>query len=146
MSAKLKIVSWVLLTIVGSLTLLGSLGSVYVAYVADAKIDQIGPMNLSELAEGRKDLEIALRARRATAAAFATGYSLLFLTIVLVPYRRGDVWAWWTLLVGTLATTGIILMRISVLGTNLGLGAATIPLAVGVIALLLDAGRLRPES
>jgi hypothetical protein len=146
MSAKLKIVSWVLLTIVGSLTLLGSLGSVYVAYVADAKIDQIGPMNLSELAEGRKDLEIALRARRATAAAFATGYSLLFLTIVLVPYRRGDVWAWWTLLVGTLATTGIILMRISVLGTNLGLGAATIPLAVGVVALLLDAGRLRPES
>ena len=52
MSAKLKIVSWVLLTIVGSLTLLGSLGSVYVAYVADAKIDQIGPMNLSELAAG----------------------------------------------------------------------------------------------
>ena len=146
MSAKLKIVSWVLLTIVGSLTLLGSLDSVYVAYVADAKIDQIGPMNLSELAEGRKDLEIALRARRATAAAFATGYSLLFLTIVLVPYRRGDVWAWWTLLVGTLATTGIILMRVSVLGTNLGLGAATIPLAVGVVALLLDAGRLRPES
>ncbi len=146
MSAKLKIVSWVLLTIVGSLTLLGSLGSVYVAYVADAKIDQIGPMNLSELAEGRKDLEIALRARRATAAAFATGYSLLFLTIVLVPYRRGDVWAWWTLLSGTLATTGIILLRVSVLGTNLGLGAATIPLAVGVVALLLDAGRLRPES
>lgn len=146
MSAKLKIVSWVLLTIVGSLTLLGSLGSVYVAYVADAKTDQVGSMSLSELAEGRKDLEIALRARRATAAAFATGYSLLFLTIVLVPYRRGDVWAWWALLVGTLATTGIILMRVSVLGTNLGLGAATIPLAVGVVALLLDAGRLRPES
>ncbi len=146
MSAKLKIVSWVLLTIVGSLTLLGSLGSVYVAYVADAKMDQVGSMSLSELAEGRKDLEIALRARRATAAAFATGYSLLFLTIVLVPYRRGDVWAWWALLVGTLATTGIILMRVSVLGTNLGLGAATIPLAVGVVALLLDAGRLRPES
>ena len=146
MSAKLKIVSWVLLTIVGSLTLLGSLSSVYVAYVADAKIDQIGPLNLSELAEGRNDLEIALRARRGTAAAFATGYALLFLTIVLVPYRRGDVWAWWALLVGTLATTGIILMRISVLGTNLGLGAATIPLAVGVVALLLDAGRLKPES
>ena len=85
MSAKLKIVSWVLLTIVGSLTLLGSLGSVYVAYVADAKIDQIGPMNLSELAEGRNDVEIALRARRGTAAAFGTGYALLFLTIVLGP-------------------------------------------------------------
>ncbi len=146
MSAKLRIVSWVLLTIVGGLTLLGSLGSVYVAYVADAKQDRVGPMSLSELADGRKDLEIALRARRATAAALGTGYALLYLTIVLVPYRRGDVWAWWTLLVGTLATTGIILMRVSVLGTNLGLAAATIPLAVGVVALLLDVGRLKPES
>jgi len=146
MSAKLKIVSWVLLTIVGSLTLLGSLGSVYVAYVADAKIDQIGPMNLSELAEGRNDVEIALRARRGTAAAFGAGYALLFLTIVLVPYRRGDVWAWWILLIGTLTTTGIILLRVSVLGTNLGLAAATIPLAVNVVALLLDAGRLKPEG
>ena len=46
----------------------------------------------------------------------------------------------------TLATTGIILMRVSMLGTNLGLGAATIPLAVGVVALLLDAGRLKSAS
>ena len=49
MSAKLRVVSWVLLTIVGGLTLLGSLGSVYVAYVAEAEIDQIGPMNLSSV-------------------------------------------------------------------------------------------------
>ena len=51
MSAKLRVVSWVLLTLVGGLTLLGSLGSVYVAYVADAEQDQIGPMKLSELAK-----------------------------------------------------------------------------------------------
>ncbi len=146
MSAKLRVVSWVLLTLLGGLTLLGSLGSVYVAYVADAEQDQIGPMKLSELAKGRNDLEIALRARRSTAAAFATGYALLFLTIVLVPYRKGEVWAWWALLIGTLATTGIILMRVSVLGTNLGVVAATIPLAVAVVALLLDAGRLKAET
>lgn len=146
MSAKLRVVSWVLLTLVGGLTLLGSMASVYVAYVAGAEQDQIGPMNLSELADGRNDLEVALRARRGTAAAFATGYALLFLTIVLGPYRKGEVWAWWALLMGTLATTGIILIRVSVLGTNLGLGAATIPLAVGVVALLLDAGRLKAET
>ena len=92
------------------------------------------------------DLEIALRARRSTAAAFATGYALLFLTIVLVPYRKGEVWAWWALLIGTLATTGIILLRVSVLGTHLGLAAVTFPLALGVVALLLDAGRLKAET
>ena len=146
MSAKLRVVSWVVLTLIGGLTLLGSVASVYVAYVADAEQDQIGPMKLSELAKGRNDIEIALRARRGTAAAFATGYSFLFLTIVLVPYRKGEVWAWWALLIGTLATTGVILMRVPALGTNLGLAAATIPLAVGVVALLLDAGRLKSAT
>ena len=90
-------------------------------------------MNLSELAEGRKDLEIALRARRATAAAFATGYSLLFLTIVLVPYRRGDVWACGPS--GRDARDDRYHSHAGLgIGTNLGLGAATIPLAVGVVA------------
>ena len=34
-------------------------------------------------------------------------------------------------------------MRVPMIATNLGLAAATIPLAVGVVALLLDAGRLK---
>ena len=90
MSAKLRVASWILLTLIGGLTLLGSVASVYVAYVADAGQDQIGPMTLSELAEGRNEVEIALRARRGTAAAFATGYALLFLTIVLAsPTAKG---------------------------------------------------------
>ena len=108
--------------------------------------DQVGPIPLSELAEGHEGAAIAIKARRGTAAAFAAGYALLFLIIVLVPYRKGEVWAWWAVLVGTLTTTGIILMRVSLLGTHLGLAAATIPLAVGVVALLLDAGRLKPAT
>ena len=42
MGNKLRVVSWVLLTLIGALTLLGSVASVYVAYVADAGQDQIG--------------------------------------------------------------------------------------------------------
>ena len=70
----------------------------------------------------------------------------MFLTIVLVPYRKGEVWAWWALLIGTIETAGVILMRVPAIGTNLGLAAATIPLAVGVVALLLDARRLKSEA
>ena len=54
---------------------------------------------------------------------FGAGYGLLFLIIALVPYRRGDVWAWWAILAGTIVTCSIILLRNPVLGTNLGLGA-----------------------
>ncbi len=142
MSSKLKMISWILLALVGGLTLFASLASVSVAYFAED--DPMGNvMPLSELAGERADVATMLRARRGTAAAFGAGYGLLFLVIALVPYRRGDVWAWWAILAGTIVVSGIILLRNPVLGTNLGLGAANIPLAVCVVALLLDVSRVR---
>ena len=141
MGAKLRMVSWILLTLVGALTLIGSIASIGVAYFNDE--DQIGPIALSELAGDRDDVATALQARRGTAAAFGAGYAILFLFITLVPYRKGEVWSWWAILVVTVAVNGLILMRVVTLGTNLGLGAATIPLAVCIVALLLDVGRLQ---
>ena len=142
MSAKLRMLSWIVLALVGALTLFGSLASMSVAYFQED--DPMGNvMPLSELAGDRADVATMLRARRGTAAAFAAGYGLLFLIIALVPYRRGDVWAWWAILLGTIVTSGIILLRTPVLGTNLGLGAATIPLAACIVALLLDVSRVK---
>jgi len=142
MSSKLKLLSWILLALVGGLTLFASLASVGVAYFAED--DPMGNvMPLSELAGGRDDVATMLRARRGTAAAYGAGYGLLFLIIAVVPYRRGDVWAWWAILAGTILTCAIILLRSPMLGTNLGLGAATIPLAVCAIALLLDVSRVK---
>ena len=142
MSSNLRLLSWILLALVGGLTLFGSLASVGVAYFAED--DPMGNiMPLSELAGERADIATMLRARRGTAAAFGAGYGLLFLVIALVPYRRGDVWAWWAILAGTIVTCGIILLRNPVLGTNLGLSRATVPLAVCVVALLLDVSRIK---
>jgi hypothetical protein len=84
-----------------------------------------------------------LKARRGTAAAFGTGYSLIFLIVVLLPYRRGEVWAWWAILAGTLTVSGIILLRVPMLGTRLGLGAAVPALLVAGLGLLLDVKRLK---
>ncbi len=78
----MKTASWILLALVGALTLLGSLGS-------------IGPASLAELSAGRPDVATAVRARRATAAAYGAGFATLLLLIARGPYRRGDVWAWW---------------------------------------------------
>ena len=142
MGSKLKLLSWILLTLVGGLTVFGALASMSVAYFQDDD-PMGGVMPLSELADGRSDVETMLRARRGTSAAFGVGYGLLFLIIAVFPYRRGDVWAWWAVLASTIVVSGIILLRKLMLGTNLGLGAATIPLAVVVVALLLDVSRIR---
>jgi hypothetical protein len=140
----LKTASWIVLALVGAVTPLASLASVGVAYFSENDI--IGGaegIELGELAAGREDVETALKARRGTAAAFGTGYSLLFLLLVVLPYRRGEVWAWWSILAGTLTVSGIILLRVPMLGTRLGLGAA-IPALVGVgLGLLLDVKRLK---
>lgn len=144
MSSKLRTASWILLSIVGILTLLGSLASVAVAYFSEQ--DQIGPITLTELAGDRDDVAVALKARRGTAAAYGTGFALLFLALVLIPYRKGEVWSWWAILAGTVVSAGIILLRVPMLGTHLGLAAANFPLILVVLALLLDLSRLKGGS
>src|SRR5579864_2021732 len=91
----MKTASWIVLVFVGALMLLGSLFSLGLAY--GTAHDRLGPANLSELSVGRSEVATAVRARRATAAAYAAGFAILFLVITLVPYRHGDVWAWWAL-------------------------------------------------
>jgi hypothetical protein len=147
----MKTASWILLAVVGALTLLGSIGSSAIAYGTDR--DQIGPASLADLSAGRPDVATAVRARRATAAAYGAGFATLFLLIALGPYRRGDVWAWWALLVGMLVVTVLILLRVPLLGVPLtspaavtGAGTALsslIQLAVVAVGLALGAGRLQ---
>src|SRR5262245_66387285 len=76
----------------------------------------------------------------------------LFLAITLGPYRRGDVWAWWALLAGILVVSGLILLRVPLLGIQLGTAAAVtgagtalasiVQLAVTGLVLALVAKRL----
>jgi hypothetical protein len=137
----MKTASWILLALAGALTIIGGLVSLSVAFRSPE--DQIGPVSLAELVAGRPDVEVALRGRRATAAAYATGFGTLFLAITLGPYRRGDAWAWWTLFVGTLVVSALILLRVPFLGTRLGIATALIQLGVVGLGLALGAGRLR---
>src|SRR5262245_58399939 len=150
MEANMKKASWIILTVVGALTMVGSLVSLAVAYTSIA--DQIGPATLAELSAGRPEIAIAVRARRATAAAYGAGFATLFLGITLGPYRRGDVWAWWAILAGTLVVSGLIILRVPLLGIELGATAAVtgagtavaslVQATVAGLGLALGAGRL----
>ena len=151
----MKTASWVILGVVGTLTLLGSLFSVGIAYASLIE-DKIGPASLTELSVGRPEVATAVRARRATAAAYGAGFATLFLAITFGPYRRGEVWAWWALLAGSLVVSVLILLRVPFLGINLGAPAAVkgagtalttlVQLGVVGLGLALGAARLRGSS
>jgi hypothetical protein len=142
MGPKLRKASWVLLTIVGGLTLLVSLLSTCWAYGGNYPI---GGVPVAEVAAGREGILTALRGIRGTSAAFGAAFAVLFLGTVLGPYRRGEVRAWWTILLATLALASIVLARIPTLGVALGQGGTPMAFTLGgliLLGLLLDVGRL----
>lgn len=144
MPSKLRTASTVLLGLAGSLVLLVSLISANLAYRGDYPIGGTTPVQ--EVAPGRPEIEVALRAIRGTSAAYAAGFAALFLLITLGPYRRGERWAWWTLLAGALVILVISLARVPLLGVGLGragTGTALVQTGVMVLGLLLDVRRLR---
>jgi len=140
----MRTASWILLVLVGGLTLLGALASVSFGYwSSEWGQDQIGSVSLHDLAADHEDVATAIRARRGTAAAFAAAFATLFVWIIVGPYRRGEVWSWWAILCGTLVYVLISAVRIPFLGTRAGVDVAGIMLAAVVVGLLLDVKRLR---
>jgi hypothetical protein len=133
--------SVILLAIVGFLTLLGGLVSAGIAYSGSDYV--IGGTHVATVAAGRPEIETALRAARGTAAAYCVGFALLYLFVVLGPYKRGDVWAWWALLAAGALYVGVSALRIPTLGTAAGAGAAFIQGGVLLVSLLLDVGRIK---
>jgi hypothetical protein len=139
----MKTASLSLLGLVGALMLLASSASAFLAYSGREADVPIGSVTVKELAAGRPDVLVALCAQRGTAAAFGAGFATFFLFTVFGPYKRGDASAWWAILAATLACTLVSAARIPFLGTRQGAEATAIMLVLVVIALLLDARRLR---
>jgi len=139
----MKKTSWILLTVVGALTLLVSFLSANLAYRASYPI---GGTAVENVAAGRPDILTALRGVRGTSAAYAAGFAVLFLATVLGPYRRGETGAWWALLLATLAVVLLVVARVPLLGVPLGSGGSGPALVLGgiiLLGLLLDVGRLQ---
>ena len=137
--SKLRTESWVLLAIVGVLVLLVSCLSAQLAYWGDF---QVGGKAIAEIAGGDNDLLRGLRGSRGTAAAWGTAWAVLFLTVVLGPYRRGDVACWWGILASAIALGVIVALRVPVLGMQAGTGTALVLLLVIILGLLVDVKRI----
>jgi hypothetical protein len=138
---RFRTASWVILTVVAILVLIASSGSATLAY--SARPYQIGHAWLDQVAAGRAEVATALRGIRGTAAAFAAAYGTLLLCVVLGPYRRGEVWSWWAILLAAVVLFIFTAARQPFLGTTLGIAAPGIHLGLVLLALVLDGGRLK---
>jgi hypothetical protein len=136
----MKTASFVVLVLAGVAILALSLLSAGIAYSREFNL---GPHQVSKVEAALPGAGAALRGARGTAAAFATAYAVLFLVVVLGPYRRGEAWAWWALLGSTLALALVVLLRVPLVGTRAGAGTALAALLLVLLGLVLDLGRLR---
>jgi hypothetical protein len=139
MGSKLRTVSWVLLAIVGVLVLLGALSSANLAYRG---MYRIAGVSIADVAAGREAVLVGLRGVRGTAAAWAAAWAVLFLAVVLGPYRRGDVTTWWGLLASALVLGAVAGARVLFTGGQAGTGEPLVLLVAVLVALLVDVKRL----
>jgi len=145
-SNLLFVASWVILLIVSGAIVLFSFLSLWRAYTG--KPDGLTrEYSLTQIQEQGGDQAVkAFRGRRATAATFAIGYGLLAFAVTWIPYRRGEKWAWWALLVSLGLSQFLSLVRAIMLVTGEGLNTPAILLAFSLLALLAGAPRMFAHS
>jgi hypothetical protein len=142
----LFVASWVILLVVSGAVILFSAESLWVAYTG--KPDSLTrEYTITQIGEQGGDQAVkAFRGRRATAATWALGYGLLAVAVTLVPYRRGEKWAWWALL-GSLGVSQFLsLIRAVMLATTGGVGTPAILLAFVLLGLLAGVPRIFQRS
>ena len=145
-SKLLFMTSWVILLVVSVAIVLLSAQSLWVAYSGGG--DALIPgYTLTQIGEhAGEDAIKAFRGRRATAASWAFGYGLLALVVTLVPYRRGEKWAWWALLLSIGLSQLFSMFRVIAVGSSVGAGTAAALFAFVLLGLLAGAPRVFKQS
>ncbi|HZM89414.1 MAG TPA: hypothetical protein VFF31_23025 [Blastocatellia bacterium] len=141
-SNLLFISSWVILLVVAGAIVLLSANSIWIAYTG-APDTLSGAYSLTQIAEqGGEEAVKAFRGRRATAATWALGYALLAITVIWIPYRRAEKWAWWAVFLSVAISQLLSMARAVMLGTTVGTGAASMVFAFVLLGLLAGAPRV----
>jgi hypothetical protein len=132
-------VGWVILLLLATALTLLSINSIYLPLAArpdgvtsSVTIDDVGAKTSPEVAT-------ALRGRRVTAATWALAYAIMLWGVLLVPYKRGERWAWWAILLSVVISQLISLARIPLLDTQQGAGASAMLIGMALVGLLLGA-------
>ena len=141
-SNQLFLTSWVILLVVSGAIVVFSMMSLWVAYTGkpDALTQEY---SLTQVAEQGGDQAVkAFRGRRATAATFALGFGLFALIVTWIPFRRGERWAWWALLICFGLSQLLSMARAVMLITTVGVGTPAVLLAFALLGLMAGAPRM----
>jgi hypothetical protein len=134
-------ISWILLLLLAGAVTLFAIGSAVNA--TGSNPDALTPaFGTDQLATIDPEAVTAVRGRRLTASAWALAFGILAALVVLVPYRRGERWAWWALLISLGASQVLSLLRVVTLNTQQGAAASGVLLAILLVALLAGAPRI----
>lgn len=138
----LFLASWVILLVLSTFIALGSVGSLIQAYSkSDENLTQ--EYSTAQIKEqGGEEAFKAFKGRRVTAATWALGYALLAIAVTLVPYRRGEQWAWWALLVAIGLSQILSIARAVTIPTTSGSGTSGVLLAFTLLGLMAGAPRM----
>lgn len=139
MPKTLFTVGWILLLLLATALTILSINSTYIPLTArpdgvtsSVTIDDVGAKTSPEVAT-------ALRGRRVTAATWALAYGLMLWAVLLIPYKRGERWAWWAILLSIVVSQLLSLARIPMLDTQQGAAASAIIIGLTLVGLLLGA-------
>ena len=134
----LFVASWILLLILAIAITAFAAGSTATAFGGGP--ENLTPaVSLDQLSGLGPDVATAIRGRRATAATWALAYGILACIVILVPYRRGEVWAWWALLLSFGLSQLLSIARVPLLGMSQGAGTSGILLALALLGLMAGA-------
>jgi hypothetical protein len=138
----LFLASWVILLVMSAGIALFSVQSVFVAYGnTDENLTQ--EYSTAQIREqGGEEAFNAFKGRRVTAATWALGYALLAIAVTLVPYRRGERWAWWALLIAMGLSQILSIARAVTIPTTSGAGTSGVLLAFTLLGLMAGAPRM----
>ncbi len=135
--------SWILLAVLGVLTLLISFLSADLGYRGQY---EIGGVRITDIAAGRETVLHGLRGVRGTSAAYAGAFAVLYLSIVFGPYRKGEKWAWWAIFAAYALLITVVTLRVPLVGVTFGVYPALIPATIALVGLLLDVRRVTSAS
>lgn len=137
--------SWVILLVMSLFIIAASIGSISTAYFGQQDTLSNG-VTLEEIrsagGEHGEEAVKAFRGRRATAATWSLGWALMAIGLILVPYRTGHRWAWWTLLVSAIVSQLLSVARYVLIGTISGAGTSGIILGIALLGLIAGVPRM----
>lgn len=135
-------VSWIVLLLISVAVSLLSIGAAVTGLTGGRDVIVPPNLTLEQLDTAGPGVVDAIRGRRVTAATWALAYGLLHAFVVLVPYRRGERWAWWALLVSLGVGMAVSAARAVTIPGALGTAAPLILLGLLALGLLAGAPRI----